>query len=77
MKDLEIKSAISPIILGGPDYGSVQIKMIPGGLPYLGVEVNDPRLTSSSRWHPINDKDLWRLELAIKKCRKAQKGRKS
>ena len=61
------------IILDGPDYGSVKIKMVEGGISYLGVETNDSRLTAYPRWHYIEDKDLYRLELAIKKCRKALK----
>lgn len=57
------------IVLNGTNYASVRIKMVDGPVPYLGVEVHDPRLNAPANWHSIEDKDLWRLERAIKKCR--------
>jgi len=73
MKNVRIGISMKPIILDGPDYISCQIKMVEGEIPYLGVEVHDPRLTAPANWHYLEDKDLYRLELAIKKCRKAYK----
>lgn len=50
--------------------------MIKGRIPYLGVLVEDEFEADKDRWHPLNDKDLWRLEKAVKKCREAIKKRK-
>ena len=55
------------IILEGTDYTSVKIKMVDGPVPYLGIDVDDPRLTSGDRWYLIPDNELWRLRKALDK----------
>lgn len=64
------------IILDGPDYGTVDIQMTEGPLPSIFVFVHDPRLTAPPRKHFIAEKDLHRLERAIKKCREKSKAYK-
>lgn len=67
---------MKPIILNGPDYGSVHVKLIGGPYPYIGVEVHDPRLTAPANWHHLEDKDVARLIKALQKCQKANQKRK-
>lgn len=50
---------------------AVEIQLIGGPYPYLGIDIKEPG--KPTRWHPIADKDLYRLEKAIRKCRKALK----
>jgi len=55
---------VKPIELKPCGTDAVKIELIGGGAPYLGVSINN------EQWFYISDRDLWRLERAIKKCRK-------
>ncbi len=66
-----------PIILNGQNYGSVEIRIVNGPWPYMGVAVHDPRLSAPENWHYLDDKDLWRLDRMVKKCMAARKKRKA
>jgi len=59
------------IIVDGPRHVEVKIGMVGGPKPYLGIWVDDRKHPAEKTWHPINDRDLWRLELAVVKCRRA------